>query len=173
MLGIIAWGLRPPEGTPESREAGQFWSAIGGPAPDSCTSRPAGQKNSDAPIGANLFDARSPQPILGDLDSITNQNSGLEEEIHRVLRADVEKVKYRSSDIVSAVQEAGYLEFKQHQHTVLVKAMDARNKKKPYGTFVDIHEKDWRWYRPWLDEVLRHCRKSAPQVVVKDPQDAG
>lgn len=37
----------------------------------------------------------------------------------------------------------------------------------PHGgeRVVDLHEKDWRWYQTWLDEVLRHCRKSASSLV--------
>jgi hypothetical protein len=95
--------------------------------------------------------------------------SDLEGEIHRVLRAAVEKTKYRPSDIVSAVQDAGFPRFKQHHHTLLVKAMDAKDKRKPYGAFVDIHERDWRWYKPWLDEVLKHCRKNAAEFAASAP----
>jgi hypothetical protein len=87
----------------------------------------------------------------------------LEGEIHRVLRADVEKAKYRPSDVVAYARDQGFPRFKQHHHTELVKALKARDKKKPYGTFVDIQDKDWRWYKPWLEEVLKHCRKNGEQ----------
>jgi hypothetical protein len=83
--------------------------------------------------------------------------SEVEGEIHRVLQKEVEKTKYRPSDIVAAVQRQGYPRFTQHSHTLLVRELDARNPKKQWGTFIDLQERDWRWYRPWLDEVLRRC----------------
>lgn len=98
------------------------------------------------------------------------RGSELEGQIHRVLRADVEKIKYRASDIVAEATRAGFTRFTMHQHTLLARALDARNKAKPYGAFVDLHEKDWRWYRAWMDEVLRHCRKNA--VMYSDPARA-
>jgi hypothetical protein len=94
----------------------------------------------------------------------------LEGDIHRVLRADVEKVKYRPSDMVDYAQERGFPRFKQHHHTVLVKALKARDKKKPFGTFVDLQEKDWRWYKPWLEEVLKYCRKNVAQFGPAEPK---
>lgn len=98
------------------------------------------------------------------------RGSELEGEIHRVLRAEVEKTKYRASDIVAEAKRAGFGRFTMHQHTLLARELDARNKAKPYGAFVDLQEKDWRWYRAWLDEVLRHCRKNTATYV--DPAQA-
>lgn len=87
--------------------------------------------------------------------------SDLEGKIHRVLQKEVEKKKYRPSDIVAEAQKAGYPGFKMYHHTLLVRAMGAKDAKKPYGTFVDLQERDWRWYASWLEEVLEHCSKNA------------
>ena len=84
--------------------------------------------------------------------------SDAEGEIHRVLMKEVEKKKYRPSDIVAEAKKAGFTRFTQHQHTLVVRERNAKDKTKPYGAFVDIQEKDWRWYQPWLDEVLNYCR---------------
>ena len=83
--------------------------------------------------------------------------SDLETEINRVIFKDREKKKYRPSDIVLEIQKAGYPDFTQYQHTLLVREKGSKDPKKPFGTFVDIHNKDWRWYQSWLDEVLNHC----------------
>lgn len=86
--------------------------------------------------------------------------SEAEGEIHRVLQKEVEKRKYRPSDIVEAVQKAGFENFKMHHHSDLVRQMGAKDKRKPYGAYVDIKEKDWRWYAPWLEAVLRFCEEN-------------
>jgi hypothetical protein len=86
--------------------------------------------------------------------------SDLDEEIQRVLVKELERRKYRPSDIVAAAQAAGYPRFGQHQHTLLVREQNAKDPKKPFGAFVDIQQKDWRWYQAWLDEVLRHCEEN-------------
>ena len=83
--------------------------------------------------------------------------SELDGEIQRVLVKELERRKYRPSQIVAAVQAAGYPDFGQYQHTLLVKELKAKDPKKPFGAFVDIQHKEWWWYQAWLDEVLHHC----------------
>lgn len=92
--------------------------------------------------------------------------SEVEGEIHRVLQKEVEKTKYRPSDIVADVQRQGYSHFTQHSHTLLVRELDAKNPKKQWGAFIDLQERDWRWYRPWLDEVLRRCAARTKELGV-------
>ncbi len=98
--------------------------------------------------------------------------SALEGEIHRVLQKELEKTKYRPSDIIKEAQNAGFPRFTQYYHTILVKNKGSKDKSKPYGAYVDIHEKDWRWYKLWLDLVLEHCHKNTTQFGPVDDEDA-
>ena len=97
--------------------------------------------------------------------------SELDGEIHRVLRVDGEKLKFRASDIVKEIRAAGFKSFTMNDHTVLHKGLAAKDKRKPFGTFVDIQENDWRWYKRWLEEVLAHCRKTPARYGFKDPNE--
>ena len=86
--------------------------------------------------------------------------SETEGEIHRVLVKEMEKRKYRPSDIVAEAVARGFGKFKMHHHTVLVRERKAKDKTLPYGAYVDIGEKDWRWYGGWLDEVIDRCEQN-------------
>jgi hypothetical protein len=97
--------------------------------------------------------------VADEMVEFVRPGSKVEGEIHRVLVKELEKRKYRPSDIVAEAQARGFKRFNRHNHTVLVKARQAKDPKKPFGAFVDIHNKDWRWYGPWLDEVLKHCEE--------------
>jgi Protein of unknown function (DUF3644) len=97
--------------------------------------------------------------------------SDLEGSIHRVLQKEVEKTKYRPSDIVSAVKDAGFPLFNQRHHTLLVRELDAKSESKAYGAFVDLKRQDWRWYRNWLDAVIVYCRKQGNLFVVADSEE--
>lgn len=72
--------------------------------------------------------------------------SDIEGEINRVLIKEMEKKKYRPTDIVNEVNKRGFPRFNQHQHTLLMKERKARDPNMPFGTFIDIQKKDWRWY---------------------------
>ena len=89
--------------------------------------------------------------------------SDMEGAIQRVLVKEMEKRKYRPSDIVAEVQRRGFKDFTMHQHTLLARELDARDEKKPYGTYVDIQKKDWRWYVAWLNEVIDRCERNREQ----------
>lgn len=86
--------------------------------------------------------------------------SETEGEIHRVLVKEMEKRKYRPSDIIAEVGTRGYGKFNMHHHTVLVRERRAKDKRLPYGAYVDIREKDWRWYGNWLNEVIDYCEQN-------------
>jgi len=86
--------------------------------------------------------------------------SDMEGEIHRVLVKETEKKKYRPSDIIGEVRARGFSKFNMHHHTVLVRDRKAKDKKLPYGAYVDIGEKDWRWYGTWLSEVIDYCEQN-------------
>lgn len=75
-----------------------------------------------------------------------------------VLIKEKEKTKYLPSKIIEIMQGEGYSKFKQYQHTQLWKSMDAKNKAKGFGVQV---AKTWYWYDTWLNEVRKHCQKTA------------
>ena len=56
------------------------------------------------------------------------------------------------------MQQEGYTGFKQYQHTLLWKKLDAKNPGKGYG--VEIAE-TWYWYDRWVDIVREHCEANA------------
>lgn len=97
--------------------------------------------------------------------------SDLEGSIHRVLQKEVEKTKYRLSDIKLAVKDAGFPLFNQWHHTLLVKELNAKSGNKPYGAFVDLKRQDWRWYQLWLDEVISYCRKQGNRFVITEAKE--
>ncbi|MFC2019351.1 DUF3644 domain-containing protein [Chloroflexota bacterium] len=71
---------------------------------------------------------------------------------------EVERKKYRPSDIVRMMHEEGYLRFSIYNHTQLWKQLDAKNPGKGYGTEVVAGE--WLWYDRWLEVVREHCRNN-------------
>src|SRR5690606_41197905 len=74
-----------------------------------------------------------------------------------VLIKEREKRKYLPTEIWTEMQNKGYVNFGQHQHTEFWKAKDAKNPKFGFGTQV---AKAWYWYDKWLDEVEKHCIQS-------------
>ncbi|MCG8014897.1 MAG: DUF3644 domain-containing protein [Candidatus Thiodiazotropha sp. 'RUGA'] len=77
-----------------------------------------------------------------------------------VLIKEKEKQKYLPSKIVQLLQEEGYTNFKQHQHTLLWKAKNAKSNGKGFGVQV---AKTWYWYDTWLNEVKKHCEENSEQ----------
>lgn len=77
------------------------------------------------------------------------------------VQKEVEKPKFRASEIVKMAKEAGFISFNLHQHTELWKREDARNSAKGYGTLVSGY---WYWYERWLNFVLDNLRRTAPET---------
>lgn len=73
------------------------------------------------------------------------------EAVERVLLKEVERQKYLPSEIVSKSKAAGYSSFNMHEHTQLVKKLDARKIGKGYGVVV---AKTWYWYDNWFEKVI-------------------
>ncbi|WP_286352251.1 DUF3644 domain-containing protein [Geobacter sulfurreducens] len=71
---------------------------------------------------------------------------------------ETEKEKFKPGTIVKMMKEMGYPKFRMTQHTNLWQEYDARNPGKGYGVWV---EKQWFWYKRWIDVVEKHCRESA------------
>lgn len=71
------------------------------------------------------------------------------------VKKEVERRKYRPSDIVAAVQEAGYRKFRINpEHVDMWKSEDAKNPGKGYGVEVAGY---WYWYESWLNRCLELC----------------
>jgi len=74
------------------------------------------------------------------------------------VKKEVEKKKYRPSDIVKAVNDAGFSKFRVNpEHVRMWKTEDAKNLGKGYGTQV---AGIWYWYESWLEKCLEICEKA-------------
>ncbi|MAM09701.1 MAG: hypothetical protein CML23_04415 [Rhizobiaceae bacterium] len=73
------------------------------------------------------------------------------EAVERVLLKEVERPKFRPSEIVTKVKAAGYAAFNMHDHTLLVRQLDARTPGKGFGVMI---AGTWYWYEHWFDKVL-------------------
>lgn len=71
------------------------------------------------------------------------------------VKKEVEKKKYRPTDIVAAVQEAGYTKFRINpEHVDMWKAENAKQPGKGYGVEV---AGCWYWYESWLNKCVELC----------------
>ncbi|WP_412033212.1 DUF3644 domain-containing protein [Nitratireductor aquimarinus] len=73
------------------------------------------------------------------------------EAVERVLLKEVERPKFRPSEIVAKVKAAGYPAFNMHDHTLLARQLDARTPGKGFGVMI---AGTWYWYEHWFDKVL-------------------
>lgn len=80
-------------------------------------------------------------------------------EINRVLLKEVEKTKYRPSQIVAATQAGGYPRFTMGRHTDLWKELAAQDPAKGFG--VRMLDGQWYWYETWMTRVRAHCEENA------------
>lgn len=73
------------------------------------------------------------------------------------VKKEVEKKKYRPSDIVSLVQQAGFPNFRVNpEHVKMWQAEDAKNPGKGFGAEV---AGSWYWYDTWLKRCLELCNQ--------------
>jgi hypothetical protein len=74
------------------------------------------------------------------------------------VKKEVEKKKYRPSDIVAEVQKRGYKKIRINpEHVNIWKSDDAKNPSKGYGVEV---AGTWYWYEAWLKRVLEICESA-------------
>lgn len=78
------------------------------------------------------------------------------EEVERVLLKEVERPKFRPSEIVDKVKAAGYPAFNMRDHTLLAHQLDARNPGKGFGVTV---ASTWYWYARWYDKVIERLQE--------------
>jgi len=74
------------------------------------------------------------------------------------VKQEVERPKYRPSEIVEMMQGEGYPNFGMYQHTQLWKSLDGKNPGRGYGVEIG---KQWFWYECWVDTVRKHCQENA------------
>lgn len=79
------------------------------------------------------------------------------EAVERVLLKEVERPKYRPSEIVAKVNAAGYSTFNMRDHTLLARQLDARNPGKGFGVIV---AKTWYWYEHWYEKVIEKLKEA-------------
>lgn len=71
------------------------------------------------------------------------------------VKKEVERPKFRATDVVRAVKAAGFTKFRvTPEHSSLWKAEDAKDPAKGYG--VDV-QGAWFWYQSWVDRCLQLC----------------
>ncbi len=71
------------------------------------------------------------------------------------VKKEVERKKYRPSDIAKAIREAGFSKFRvSPEHVKIWQSEDAKNLGKNYGTQV---AGVWYWYESWLEKCLELC----------------
>ena len=85
-------------------------------------------------------------------------DSELSQELNRVFLKEVERPKHLPSDIVSRMNEEGFMKFTMYHHTQLWKELDAKDPGKGYGVWVS---KNWYWYDRWVERVREHCSANA------------
>ena len=74
------------------------------------------------------------------------------------VQKQIEKPKYRATDVVSEVQKAGFQKFRiQPEHLNMWKSQDAKNPSKGFG--VDV-QGAWYWYENWIKQCIELCEKA-------------
>lgn len=71
------------------------------------------------------------------------------------VKKEVERKKYRPTDVVAEVRKSGFPKFKiQPDHVDMWKAEDAKDPRKGFGSEV---AGTWYWYQSWVDRCLELC----------------
>jgi hypothetical protein len=72
------------------------------------------------------------------------------------VKKEVEKRKYRPSEVAQKIQEAGYAGFRvQPEHVNMWQSEDAKKKGKGYGVEVSG---TWYWYENWVERCIELCK---------------
>lgn len=77
------------------------------------------------------------------------------------VKKEVERKKYRPTDIVNGVKKAGFNNFRVNpDHVKMWQSEDAKNPGKGYGTPI---AGVWYWYESWLKKCLELCEAAGDQ----------
>lgn len=72
------------------------------------------------------------------------------------VKKEVERPKFRPTDVVAAVQEVGFPKFRiQPEHLRMWKDNNAKDQAKGYGVEV---QGAWYWYQSWVDKCIELCK---------------
>jgi hypothetical protein len=72
------------------------------------------------------------------------------------VKKEVERPKFRPTDVVKAVKAAGFSKFRvTPEHSSMWKAEDAKNAAKGYGVNV---QGAYYWYQSWIDRCIELCK---------------
>lgn len=75
---------------------------------------------------------------------------------------ETERQKYLPSQIVAAMNSAGFPGFRMYHHTTFWQSLEAKNPGKGFGVLV---ANNWYWYESWAVTVEEHCRQSKGKYV--------
>ena len=74
------------------------------------------------------------------------------------VKKEVERPKFRPTDVVNAVKAAGFSKFRvTPEHSSMWKTHDAKNPAKGYGVEV---QGVWYWYQSWIDRCIQLCEEA-------------
>lgn len=73
------------------------------------------------------------------------------DEVDRVLLKETEKTKYSATEIIRKITEAGHQNFNMHDHSLLARQLEARNKNKGFGVQLP---NNWYWYEKWFEKII-------------------
>ena len=77
------------------------------------------------------------------------------------VKKEVEKPKFRASDVVKAVHTAGFKNFSvYHEHVLMWQSEKAKDPAKGYGVEV---AGAWHWYQSWIDRCIEFCTAAGPK----------
>lgn len=72
------------------------------------------------------------------------------------VKKEIEKPKFRPTDVVQQVQAAGFVKFRvTPEHAAMWKAEDAKKDGKGYGVNI---AGVWYWYQNWIDRCIELCK---------------
>jgi hypothetical protein len=77
------------------------------------------------------------------------------------VKKEIEKPKFRPTDVVIQVQAAGFRKFRvTPEHAAMWRAQDAKKDGKGYGANI---AGAWYWYQNWIDRCIELCKEAGDQ----------
>jgi hypothetical protein len=81
------------------------------------------------------------------------------------VKKEVERPKFRPSDVVKQVQAASFTRFRvSPEHARMWKEEDAKREGKGYGVLV---QGTWYWYQSWVGRCIDLCRQAGDRYTTK------
>lgn len=75
------------------------------------------------------------------------------------VKEETEKPKLLAGEVVSRVQNAGFKNFRVHEHTIFWKKHDGKNPSKGFG--YNVAGKFWYWYENWVTYIITELKKGS------------